>query len=268
MRFFRMLKSDFRRLFRSGNFYFVVFLVALITAAGLVPDIWVYGSRLSVFGLARFHGTATSFFLIMTVLAAFPFGLSYREDVRHNYFYCIASRGGLSAYCWSHVIVTAAGAFLAVFLGYAFCYLLMGLFFPMIHGEEVESLLKSSRDVYTDLMLGPVPVLYFVCTISTEAAGYAFLAVFALMLSPKIANSFVLLSAPAIFYYGSVVVCSMFELHGSMRWYDILSYGGWLAARIADIRVLMLCIFLYFGSMICLEGLVFLSWVERRRICG
>ena len=268
MTFFRMLKSDFRRLFQAKNFYFVVLLVAFITAVGLVPDIWVYRSSLSVFGLVQFHGSATSFFLIMTVLAAFPFGLSYREDVRHNYIHGIISRVGDSAYCWSHVIVTATGAFLAVFLGYALCYLVMGLFFPMIHGEEAEALLKSSRNVYTDLMLGPTPVLYFVCAISTEAVGYAFLAVFALMLSPKIENPFVLLSSPALSYYGSVVACGVLELHGIARWYNILSRGGWLAEKIADIRFLMPCVFLYFGSLICLEGLVFLSWVERRRIHG
>ena len=76
MTLLRMLKSDFRRLFQAKNFYFVVLLVAFITAVGLVPDIWAYRRSLSVFSLVQFHGSATSFFMIMTFLAAFTFGLS------------------------------------------------------------------------------------------------------------------------------------------------------------------------------------------------
>lgn len=268
MTFFRCLRSDFKRLFQSGNFYFAVFLTAFITALGLIPDIWTYGNRMSVYNMARFHGIATNFFLIMTVLVALPFGLSYREDVRYNYLHGITSRTSLLEYCWSHVIVAAAGAFLTVFLGYVLCYGIMGLFFPMIHLEEAEALRKGSRDVYENLILGPAPVLYFICTIGTEAAGYGFLAVFALMLSAKISNPFVILSMPAIFYYATVIVGTVCDLPGILRWDYMLTDGGWLARNITDIRVLMPCIVLYFGSLAGVAGLVFESWAERRRIHG
>lgn len=268
MTFFRCLRMDVKRLFRSGNFYFAVLLTAFVTLVSLLPDIWSYGSRMSVYSMACFHGIATNFFLIMTVLVALPFGLSYREDVKHNYLHCLTSRASLASCCWSHVVVAAAGAFLTVFLGYALCYGAMGLFFPMIHPEEAEALRKGSYEVYENLILGPVPILYFVCTIATEAAGYAFLAVFALMLSAKISNPFVVLSMPAIFYYATVIVGTVGRLPGILRWDYILTDGGWLARNIGDIRVLMPCIFLYFAGLTGVAGLVFEAWAERRRKHG
>ncbi len=268
MTFLRCLRMDFKRLLQSGNFYFAIFLTAFITAVGLIPNIWTYGNQMSVYELARLHGNATNFFLIMTVLVALPFGLSYREDVKHNYLHCLTSRASLAACCWSHVAVAAAGAFLTVFFGYALCYGAMGFFFPVIHPEEAELLRKGSYHVYGHLILGPAPFLYFVCTIATEAAGYGFLAVFALMLSAKISNPFVILSMPAIFYYATVIVGTVGRLPGILRWDYILTDGGWLAKSIGDIRVLMPCIFLYFASLIGVAGLVFESWAERRRKHG
>lgn len=268
MVFFRSLRQDCKRLFQSKNFYFAVLLTAFITAVSLLPDIWEYGRRMSVYSLARSHGSGTDFFLIMTVLVAFPFGLSYREDEKHNYLHGILSRRGLAGYCWSHVAVTAAAGFLTVFLGYALCYVLAGFFFPMIHLEEIENLQMGSRHVYEDLILGPVPALYFVCIISTTAAGYGFLAVFVLMLSARISNPFVLLGMPALFYYVTVFAGAVCRLPGILRWNYILTDGGWLSRNITDIRVLMACIFLYFGSLTVFSGLVFEVWAGRRRVYG
>ncbi len=267
MSFCRMLMSDFRRMFQSWNFWLSVLAVALVSLIGSFPLIRVQSSGVSLFRLVTYR-LSNSFFLIMTAVVALPFGLSYREDYRNNYRFCIMGRTNLSVYCWSHVVVTASGAFFSVLMGYALGYGLMGTSMPMILESELEALRLSSREVYSSLLLGPAPVTYFICVFSTEAAGYAFLSVFALLMSVSISNSFIILTMPAVLFYGSYVVCSALNLPGIVRWYHILESGGWLSRNIDDIHILMPCIFLYFGSLICLEGLLFMQMAERRQMNG
>ena len=268
MAFGGVLKADMRRMLRGRNIYVTLAGTMLITLVGMVPESWAYRAEGSVFYLAYQHTLSNQFFLLMTMLAVFPFGLSYREDEKHHYDYCIYSRTGVMGYCWSHMITAVAGTFLAVLTGYLLSYGVLGFFFPLLREAERHALELSDKDVYTCVILSKMPVFYFVCTAATEAAGHAFLAGTVLFLSVYIKNSFLLLSIPAIFYYGSNVLGNVLELPGIFNWYYVLENGGWLAGKISDIRLLMPCIVLYLGSLIWLEGVLFVRAVERRRTNG
>ena len=48
----------------------------------------------------------------------------------------------------------------------------------------------------------------------------------------------------------------------------MMNGGGWLRQIAPSLGILMLLILLYFGSLICLEGIVYYFWMKRRKIYG
>lgn len=272
MRFIHTLASDFKRLFQSRGLYIAIISIAALAYFSVWPEVTASDYSSSIYYLVNARGGIGAFFVATTVLIVIPFGLSYREDMRYNYIHCLEMRAGLTAYCWSHVIVTMVGGFLAVFCGYVLCFSVLSIGLPIINLNEIEALQEyaanGSLEVYDRLMLSEIPIMYFVTVFATEAMGYAFLAVFALMVSAKVENVFLILSVPIMFYYGSLLLSNIAKLPAVLQWYAVLQHGGYFAAVIPDVRQVMLCIFVYFGGLVCLEGVVFSSWVERRRSRG
>ncbi len=268
MRFIHILASDFKRLFQSRGLYIAILSIAALAFFSVWPEVTAFNYTTSVYYLVNARNGVGAFFVATTVLIVLPFGLSYREDVRYNYIHCLEMRAGLTSYCWSHVIVTMVGGFLAVFCGYALCFGSLSIGLPTISPDEAAALQEYAANgylgVYDSLMLSKMPVMYFITVFATEAMGYAFLAVFALMVSAKVENVFLILSVPIVFYYGTLLFSNITKLPGVFRWYNVLQHGGYFATVIPDIRQVMLCIFVYFGGLICLEGVVFSSLVERR----
>ena len=166
----------------------------------------------------------------------------------------------------------SAGAFLAVFLGYALCFGLLSLKLPVISADEVSALSRQmgqgSLNLYDVLALKGPRILFFAAQFATEGLGYAFMAGFAVMMSVKIENVFVLLSVPIMFYYGSSFLAALFKAPGIFCWYYVMNGGGWLRQIAPSLGILMLLILLYFGSLICLEGIVYYFWMKRRKIYG
>ena len=82
---------------------------------------------------------------------------------------------------------------------------------PLIKKEEFETLTGSLS--YGNGLVLP---FYLAARFGVEAVKYAFMAVFALMISGKIKNLFVLVSTPALFYYASQLVAEALQLPGQM----------------------------------------------------
>ena len=267
MGFFRMLKMDCRRLFQSRNFYLAAAGVFLIRIIGAFPDIRVSaGQNISLYSLMNYN--SGSYSLILMALVALPFGLSYRDDVKYNYIHCVLSRGGREGYYWAHTLTAALGAFLAALLGYGLSYLLLGFFFPAVSEVELESLRLGNLNAYENLITEGKPVLYLAARVVAESAGYGFLAVIPLVLSVWVSNSFLLFSASAVFYYASIVICSVLRLPDFTVWYLVMDYGGWIGKRIPEGQLLLFCVLVYFGCLVCLAGLLFSRLAERRQVNG
>jgi len=272
MTFFKILSSDFRRMFLSWKFYIAVLGIAGLTFLSIWPEVTATGYRCSVYYLVSTRGGLGAFFKAFTVLIVLPYSLSYWEDVNNNYIYSLKSRTGVTMYCWSHTLTAATGAFLTVFLGCIICFGLLAIGLPVIRPDELEVMQEylegNALGVYDTLILQQPRVLYFIAEFSTEALGYSFLAVFALIVSAKIENAFILLSMPVMFYQVSILLCNILDLPGIFRWYYIMGSGGFFSGIFTDIRELMVCVFLYFGGLICLECFVFVFCLERRRLHG
>ena len=239
MKYFGALRSDLKRLFCGSNFY-----LAWLSARGGIG----------------------AFLMAMTVAAVLPYGFCHREDLRHNYIHCLESRARGTAVGWAHVTAAAAGTFLAVFLGYLTCYGLLALRLPLITELELSQITDGRG--YEGWFYYGRPLFYFLSVFISEGMGYAFLAVFALMVSARVRNAFLVLSAPVMLYYGSQFICGALQLPGIFHWYNVLRRGGLFAYYMEDGRLALLMTFLYFFSLICIEGLIFTRWAERRRKNG
>ena len=272
MRFLRTLRTDFCRMFLSGKFYSAAGAVAGIALLSVWPEAQSGGYRTSVYYLVNARGGISAFLLAISVLIVVPYALSGREDAQNHYVHCMESRAGLWNYTWSKIITASAGAFLAVFLGYALCFGLLSLKLPVISADEVSALSRQmaqgSLNLYDVLALKGPRILFFAAQFATEGLGYAFMAGFAVMMSVKIENVFVLLSVPIMFYYGSSFLAALFKAPGIFCWYYVMNGGGWLRQIAPSLGILMLLILLYFGSLICLEGIVYYFWMKRRKIYG
>lgn len=269
MKFFGIMRADLRRMLLSKRFWLSWAAVTLLLLCNVWPEARAFDYHVSLYYLISARGGMGAFLVAMTVITVLPFGFCHKEDIRNNYVHSLQVRSGVVLLGWSHIIVTAIGAFAVVFLGYAACLGILALRMPIILGEEVEMLREYVANTpfvgYDSLMASGHSFLYFVSVFATEAMGYAFLAVFALMVSAKVKNAFLVLSAPIMLYYGSLLFSSIAELPGIFSWFNILNHGGYFAARITDGKLVLFAAIAYFASLICIEGLVFTSWLERRR---
>ena len=264
MTFFRMLKVDFKRMFLSKRFYISTVIIFLLLLISIWPEIQSSGFTASIFYLVKVRGGIGAFLLAMSIVITLPFGLSYWEDERNNYFYSIGVRTGRGVYCWSHTITTAVSSFLSVFLGYSLCFVILSFRLSLLTEAEVESIaysLNSNGDLNIGdrLAYDGNPISAVILIIATEALGYAFMAVFTLMVSVKIKNVYLLLSMPILLYYGSAFIGTFVPVPPLTRWYAVMKGTVILSNRALTPALAALCIVGYFGGLICIEGIVF--WI-------
>ncbi len=258
MLFIRCLFVDIKRMFLSWRYHACVLVIVGVIMLCVIPETGVMNMDVSVYYLFRSRGGIGAFLLAMSALCALPYGLSYLEDKEQGFLYMMQSRCGFTVYCWSHIFVTAAGVFFAVFEGYLICLLLLRLSLPMVDAQDISGLVytfeNSGRlDCLSELVFRGQVISYFIHTIGMEALGYVFLAEFSLVISAKVTNGFVVLSAPALLYFGSSFLCQTMDLPGVFRWYYVMDHGGIFLNKISDARVLSFVIFSYFSLLIMIE---------------
>lgn len=159
MVFFRMLHSDFSRMIKSWKFYLAIAFIAVLTFLSIYPEAAGSGGNCSVYYLVNARGGVSAFLVTNTILVVLPFALSYWEDVQKNYINCILPRVHSSVYSFSHVLMTAFGGFLAVFLGYSLCFGLMALRLPLITSDEVKASTETMSLMGYDSLLLHAPML-------------------------------------------------------------------------------------------------------------
>ena len=99
------------------------------------------------------------FFILITLMAALPFGGCFLEDKRSRFFrYCL-ERGSLTSYCISKVVTAYVGAFLCVFLGDCLIFGILGTGVPFLTESQVEFQVFSQSRYYGTMTQG-APILY------------------------------------------------------------------------------------------------------------
>ena len=262
MRGFCKLGADLKRMLLSSRFYLTVLAVFALCILSVCGELKTAGSVYSLVSLR--HGIG-AFLMAMSVLAALPGSLFYREDLENNYIHGLRSRVGHGGYCWPLVLTAAVGAFFAVLLGYLLFYGVLRLGYPMIaEADLAEMAYMNDATPYETWFFSGRGFLYFLGVFVTEAAAYSFMAVFALMMSVWVGNLFVLLSLPVLLYYGSISLCGDLNLPSAFRWYNVLKNGGFLRAANPAPALMLAGVLAYFSGLILIEGMIFSCAVRRR----
>jgi len=257
---FTLLKADFTRVFFSWPFYTAIIGVALLNLLSISDEL-----QYMVFTV---HDTPTVFYLyyihdafgppIIIFLCALPFASSFCTDWNNRYTrYCII-RSSARAYGRSKVIVTAVTGFLAIFIGTGLLYGILGIFLPWYDAGS----LKMNAP-FLSVLSGAGPLPYFAASIFFDALGYAFLAVFALWISTRITNIFVVMSSPIILYYGWQYLSGAAELPEIVRFQHVMN-RSFLQSKIASDGLSVLFAAVYFFILILLFGTLFSAGVKRR----
>ena len=271
MKFGGMLRSDFKRMFQGKSLWAAIVITAFLILINIMPETGADLGSGSLYYLARVRRGIGALLVAMTALVVFPYGMSYREDLKNNYIHGLQIRGGLNGYVWSHVLVTALSAFLVVFLGYLLCFGILSVRLPLFRSYELEDIANRAASGtlsgFEPFLTTDAPVLYLLSSFGIEAMGYAFMAVFALMVSEKVENAFIVMAAPVMLYYGSIFLANIVPIPGFSAWFLIMETGG-IFRDFANPWQILLCVFGYFVCLILIEGLVFRLWMEGRRHHG
>ncbi len=268
MKLFRLIKTDFCRMFLRKKFYLAILAVAAICFISLIEDM-EFTSSLGALGNVYYYvvskGGLGAFFMALTVICSIPFSDSYAEDCKDRYLTGILSRCDTVSYCISKVLVTAAGGFLVVFIGY---FLFFGSlsFFTDLYPQDAVSLQQAMEQTrYGGLLAGKFPWLYFILEFATEAMGFGFLAVVALLVSVFTKNILIIISSPIVFYYLFSAAAFLFDLPGWMYWFNVMknSFIFFRGDPFNHMKVFFGTMS-YFGAGILICGFLFYRRVNRK----
>ena len=258
----RALKSDWIRMLANVKFWLAIPGVALLNWL-TVADEWNLARQESslVYFLVSKEGLGV-FFILITLMAALPFGGCFLEDKRSRFFrYCL-ERGSLPSYCISKVVTAYVGAFLCVFLGDCLIFGILGTGVPFLTESQVEFQVFSQSRYYGTMTQG-APILYCIMEFSSEASGYAFSSMIAFLVSIYSSNSFVVLSSPILFYYGSMMLYQLLKLPAFFDWQNIRQNSFLFAGASSDFQVWGMTL-LYFLAGAAVFGILFYLLLKRR----
>ena len=270
MKLLRLIKTDFNRMFLRKKFYLSVFSVVIICFISLIEDM-EFTASLGSLGNVYYYVVSKdglgAFFMALTVICSIPFSDSYAEDCKDGYLTSILSRCDASAYCTSKVFVTAVSGFLTVFIGYFLFFGSLSFFTDLYPKDAVLLQQAIEQTRYGELLAGKFPWLYFMLEFATEAMGYGFLAVVALLVSVFTKNILIIISSPIVFYYLFSAAAFLFDFPGWMYWFNVMN-NSFIFFR-GDPYNHMKVFFgtsSYFGVCILICGFLFYKKVNGREV--
>lgn len=196
---------DIRRCFLSWRFLAIIFAITIICIismseswsaifSGKVRDTMSSADQLNkMMYFDRFKP------LLIVVLAA-VYSNSFAEDWNHRYFRFIFSRSGLKSYAWSRIIITILGVVIATICG----FLLFGIvMYPWMRIGGIEGIFQTEQcfSEFPELLLGPIPAIYFVIQGWNFGLSASCIALTGLWLTVKKPNSFVGIGGTFFVFY-------------------------------------------------------------------
>ncbi len=219
-KFFRLLRSDFRRAVLSENFLTATLLVPFFYLLGTLEsfaECVKYGMEISVYEMHAMAAFGT-FRLLNYVLCAFPFAAGFAADFQSRYFRSVIARSGRRCYAISKVIVTALSGTLCLVVGELLYMLLCACFGTAVSAETLAELRTAGTGAFetiphAKLLLDGNFVGYFLLLALTRGLVGSFLSLIALCVSLHMQNRFVILASPLlIFYFLETVLLNLFKL--------------------------------------------------------
>lgn len=199
-RYLNILFSDLKRAVLSYQFVFAVIGIVLIKFPGIWTDLKHYQGA----DVLYFYNYALSegIFCVYYLLCAFPCSTIFLQDWNNRFFRTEIIRCGKNAYIVSKIITCIIVSISVVFIAELLFVGILLNFCPLI---DVNAACQSYNNLSETVTFGSYLKqsfwLYFFSMTSLEALSGAFFAIFAMCISTKITNIFVVLSAPLLCQY-------------------------------------------------------------------
>jgi len=255
------IKYDMVRVLTSIQFYTGVIGFVCIHLFNIIPELSITNSSPVLYYFSNRTGIG-AFEMILLFCMALIYSTSFCTDWNQGYYKYSIIRQTKSSYICSKVIVTVLSTFIACMIGYIVYLVILSFFRPLFPGnaEEWQYYIEGSGAAFAEILASRMPILYYIVDILPEAFMYAFLSVFALYISTKSTNIFIVLSSPIIFYYVYNYLSGTFKFPYIMLWQfmdqGVLFWESWYLNIIAT--------FLYYLIGILLMGYLFSKGVKRR----
>lgn len=195
----KMLRADTYRLFHSKRLLFVLMLYVAAIFLCNYSDLYQFNEFLSVDTLIDSITESGWFREILYLISALPFTLCYCEDSTHNYMYHSFSRGTITTYAHSKVIITVVGTFFLSLIGFSISISLLALWFPIYDPNAFTQLNISGG--YGQLTLSPYPYTFFIARVLLFSSGCALWSIITLFISSFKTDYFLTTIMPFISSY-------------------------------------------------------------------
>ena len=197
------------------------------------------------------------------LFSVLPFSTSYISDMKNHYLLYAVGRNSVKAYCMSRVFVAMAVTFITTVLGYLLLICVLCLQCPILPADSSSRMmfLVNYPSVISWMADSRMPVFFFIASILPEAFCYSFLSIFALFISTKTDNIFVIFASPLILFYLSLSVEVPLDWNMNLNWIRVLRNGVIPTAP----WICNICItWVYFFIGIIIFGYLFYRGVYRR----
>lgn len=256
------IKYGFNRAFTTSTFFLSIIGLAALNYINLSDEIrmsgetYVYYLFMTRTGLGGIAGLS----MLFSVL---PFSTSYISDIKNHYLLYAINRNSIRTYCISRVIVTATITFITTVLGYLLLIFILSLQCPIlpVDPNSRTTFLVNYPSLISWMLESRVPVIFFVASILPEALCYSFLSIFALFISARTENIFVIFASPLILFYLSLSLEVKLPWNINLNWIRVLRNG--VVPDRAWINNICITWF-YFTIGIIIFGYLFYRSVKRR----
>lgn len=204
-RIYHIIRTDAKRCFFSWRFLGVICAIAMICIMSMSESwsiIFSGKARDTMSSADQLNKMITfdRFKPLMIVVLAAVYSNSFAEDWNHRYFRFIFSRSGLKAYAISKTIITMVAVVIATTCG----FLLFGVvMYPWMRIGGIEGIFQIEYcfSEYPELLVGSVPIVYFLIQGWNFGLSASCIALIGLWLTVKKPNSFVGIGGTFFVFY-------------------------------------------------------------------
>jgi hypothetical protein len=254
------LKTDFHRGLISQTFLAACLGCILIGFFGLRDEI---GIGLNVSVVYYYHFIFMDFEILFLLLCALPFSTSFCTDWNNRYLPYSMIRGDARSYSISKVAICALSGFFVSFLAHLFILGVLALICPISLNGSMDN--PAAVFGFAYLLDTGTPFFYFIFILLPKCLICGLIAVFALWISTKITNVFVVLASPIIFYYCWNNLTILLGLSYSYDLENVMEYG---VAIVANPWLNLLAFFIIIAALVILLGILFYRGIKRRMCNG
>lgn len=219
-KFRNYLLMDLKRLFTGKPFFISVIGIWGINILNVLDEITVV-EQTTVLYLFNGRSVVGAFEMLLIFFAVLPYCTSFCVDWDYGYYKSELIRGKNKwEYAVSKLCAAVIGTVIATCCGYLLFVLALRAFFPLFPetAEDLTYYMQLTPTAFQEAAFSDIPQLYYLVTILPEAFMYGFLASFALYMSSRDTNRFVVLSAPIIFYYIYNYLSGTLRLPSFLSW--------------------------------------------------